>query len=38
MILGLSPATSAMSPLARSFYPPGDTVESVVGKLMFYLI
>lgn len=35
MIMGLSPATSAMSPLAPSFYPPGDTVESVIGKSFF---
>ena len=27
-----STASSTMSPLAPSFYPPGDTVESVIGE------
>ena len=27
-----STASSTMSPHAPSFYPPGDTVESVIGK------
>ena len=29
---GSSPSMSAMSPHAPSFYPPLDTVESVIGK------
>lgn len=30
------PSVSTMSPLAPAFYPPGDTVGSVVGKVITY--
>ena len=33
-----STASSTMSPLAPSFYRPGDTVESVIGKYLISYI
>ncbi|XP_035827771.1 RING finger protein unkempt homolog isoform X2 [Aplysia californica] len=32
--MGLTQGTTSMSPLAPAFYPPGDCVESVIGKAL----